>query len=509
MALAGAGLLSDSTSASAYAGRGQRAGDRPPASAWRDLARVLSSGAGLYRPGEAAYGRTVLPDNRRYAAVRPAAIVACATEGDVRAALGWARDHRMPFAPRSGGHNYAGYSTTKGLLISLRRMKGVTPSGRRLVVGGGATNSDVYDARAAGLYFPGGRCPGVGVAGLTLGGGLGFNDRKWGLTCDRLLETRLVLADGCVVRASAEENADLFWACRGGAGGNFGINTGFTFDAVDVSTQRATVFDLTFPARRGVEVVDAVQEILAQDDRNDVDVRIGFKNDGTGGAPVLWLLGQRLGDEDRLRRALAPVLRLRPGKEVVQERHFWDAQDYLMDRPGAPAAGATKSVVPGQWLKPHAVQDIIDWVGHWQPGRPGSAGYVTLFAMGGASTAPSPHETAYPHRGATFVIDIGSHWAPGTPGAVVGRLLAQVRAMHHTLCRAVGTSAAYVNFPDPDLPHWQHAYYQGNYDRLVTVKDRYDPKGLFRYGQGIGTGSRDGDPASRRPGGNPVETGMR
>ncbi len=485
-AVAGAGLLPGSAAQAAQIPMSQESGRRLPASAWRELARVLSAGANLYRPGDAHYERLMLPDNRRYAAVRPAGVVACATESDVRAALGWAADHGMPFAPRSGGHNYAGYSTTTGLLISLRRMKSVVPSGNRLVLGGGATNSDVYDARAANLYFPGGRCPGVGVAGLTLGGGLGFNDRKWGLTCDRLLETRVVLADGSLVRASAQENADLFWACRGGAGGNFGINTGFTFEAVDVSHQRACVFDLTFPLARGVKAMTALQEVLAADESNDFDVRAGFKNDGYGRGGSLWLLGQRLGDEETLRRTLAPLLRLNPDKVFVQERHFWDAQDYLMERPGSPAASASKSLVPDQWLGQQAVEDIIEWITNWQPRRPGNAGYVTLFAMGGSSTQPAPHETAYPHRRATFVIDVGSHWAPDTPHDSVEHLLAQLRTMHRTLRRTLNTTAAYVNFPDPDLPDWQHAYYRGNYERLVAVKHHYDPTGLFRYGQSIG-----------------------
>ncbi len=457
-----------------------------PASSWRSLERALSLGAGLYRPGNANYQKLVLPDNRRYAAVRPAGITACATEKDVRAALGWAADHGMPFAVRSGGHNYAGYSTTTGLLISLRRMRGVVPSGHRLVLGGGATNSDVYEAKAANLYFPGGRCPGVGVAGLTLGGGLGFNDRKWGLTCDRLVETRLVLADGSLVRASARENADLFWACRGGAGGNFGINTGFTFEAVDVSAQRATVFDLTFPVRQGVEVMAAVQEALAADEHNALDVRIGFKNEGQGNGGTLWLLGQRLGGQDSLQRALAPVLSLRPKKAFVQERHFWDAQDYLMERPGTPAASASKSLVPDSHIGRPAVEDIIGWIEDWQPGQRGNAGYVTLFAMGGSSAQPGNGETAYPHRRGTFVIDIGSHWHTDTPRQTVDGLLAQLRTMHRTLRRGLETSAAYVNFPDPDLHDWQHAYYGANYERLTDVKHHYDPTGLFRYGQSIG-----------------------
>ncbi len=125
-------------------------------------------------------------------------------------------------------------------------------------------------------------------------------------------------------------------------------------------------------------------------------MRIGFKNDGDGHGPVLWLLGQRLGDEDALRRTLAPVLCLKADKEVVQERHFWDAQDYLMERPRTPAASVSKSLVPDRFLDQHTTETIIDWVQGWQPGRTGNAGYVTLFAMGGASTAPLPARDRLP-----------------------------------------------------------------------------------------------------------------
>lgn len=226
---------------------------------------MVSPAARLFRPGDQDYASHATANNQRYASIRPAGVLSCASQDDVAEAVRWCAKHGVPFAPRSGGHSYAGYSTTSGLVISMREMRQVVPRGRRLHLGGGTTNSDVYAARDAGLYFPGGRCPGVGVAGLTLGGGLGFNDRKWGLTCDRLVETRLVLSDGSVVRAADNENADLFWACRGGAGGNFGINTGFVFDAVPVGRLRATVFDVFFDLRAGVQVMNEVRNILDAD----------------------------------------------------------------------------------------------------------------------------------------------------------------------------------------------------------------------------------------------------
>ncbi|MBT2511614.1 FAD-binding oxidoreductase [Streptomyces sp. ISL-98] len=461
-------------------------GAGPDRAAWHELRRGLSRAAGLYGPGSNDFHTLATPDNLRYAHVRPAGIVACATAKDVQAAVRWAAEHGLPLAPRSGGHNYAGYSTTSGLLITLRRMKSLAVRGTRLHLGGGATNSDVYEARSANLYFPGGRCGGVGVAGLTLGGGLGFNDRKWGLTCDRLVETRVVLADGSLVRAADDENPDLFWACRGGAGGNFGINTAFVFDAARVDDQAATVFDLSFELKAGVRLVALLQEILEADRAGDFDVRIGFKNTGEGTAAVA-LLGQRLGGEDGLREALAPVLELGPVREFIEQRHFWSAQDHLMEKPGAGGASASKSLVPNRWLRPGTVESVIEWVRHWRPGTTGNSGYVTLFAMGGHSAAPGAGETAYRHRDATFVIDIGTHWKPDTPRTVVEDLLAQTRSMHRTLSRDLKTSAAYVNFPDPDLADWRSAYYGDNYERLVGVKRRYDPSGLFHYDQAVGT----------------------
>ncbi|MFD7659025.1 FAD-binding oxidoreductase [Actinosynnema sp. NPDC059797] len=455
-------------------------------SAWQELRQALSPAARLVLRGDPTYSERAAVDNQRYAPVLPAGVLACACEADVQAALRWCAKHGMPFAPRSGGHNYAGFSTTTGLVISLRPMDRVEPRGQRLHLAGGATNSDVYAARGAGLYFPGGRCGGVGVAGLTLGGGIGFNDRKWGLTCDRLVETHVVLADGTLVRAAEDENSDLFWACRGGAGGNFGVNTAFVFDAVPVKSLRATVFSLTFDLDSSEDVVQELQSLLDSDHTDDLDVRIGFTHKGDG-TTQLWVLGQRLGPKEDLFRLFRSLLLLRPTRmPTIDEREFWSAQDFLMDKPSTKDCYASKSLVPDRWLRPDAVAAIAEWTRTWQPGPGRATGFVTLFAMGGASARVRPDETAFPHRRGRFIIDIGTHWAAGTPEDEVNALLAQTRAVHNTLRHHLVTDAAYVNFPDPDLSGWQHAYYGANHQRLTQVKRHYDPTGLFRYPQAIG-----------------------
>ncbi|KJY44460.1 hypothetical protein VR46_20380, partial [Streptomyces sp. NRRL S-444] len=152
--------------------------------------------------------------------------------------------------------------------------------------------------------------------------------------------------------------------------------------------------------------------------------------------------------DERRGRAL---LELRPAREFIEQRQFWAAQDHLLEKPGTPDDYASKSLVPDRWLSPGTVESVVEWVRDRQPGAPGHAGYVTLFAMGGASGRPEPGETAYPHRDATFVIDIGTHCKADTPQAGVRRQLARTRALHRTLSRDLEARAAYVNFPDPDL----------------------------------------------------------
>ncbi|WP_117209887.1 FAD-dependent oxidoreductase [Allorhizocola rhizosphaerae] len=484
-ATAALGMLGGLAAEAARAGETRRADER----AWAALKTGLSPQATLYRPGVAGYETARKPWNGRYADVYPDGVVRCATTQDVQLAVRWAKDNGVPLAARSGGHNYAGYSTTNGLVVDIRRIRSVVPGTHRsgtptLTLGGGCTNSDVYDKRKYNLYFPGGRCGGVGVAGLALGGGLGFNDRKWGMTCDRMLRTEVVLADGNVVRCDASNLEDLFWACRGGGGGNFGINTGFVFESVDVGEMMSTVFDITLRLEHAPKVIAAVQGILHDDRNNNFDIRVGFINPGKRDQrPRTWLLGHYLGPEKELRKHLAPILALRPSKQEIGEHSFWAGQDKLLEPP-SPETLASKSLVPKEWLTPSAVQIMADSIADWQPAAEGNAGFVTLFAMGGVIDSTRPWETAYVHRGAKFVIDIGTVWHGKEE---VGRQArARQAATYAKLAAELKTTAAYVNFPDPDLPQWWSAYYGGNYNALLDVKRRYDLHRVFHYTQGIG-----------------------
>lgn len=180
-------------------------------------------------PGQHPYAALATPRNLRYAALMPKAVAQCRNAEEIATAIAWARRTETPFALRGGGHNYADASSSRGLIISARRMKCASLKGTTLRAQAGVQNADLARLLPQGgnstLLLPGGTCPNVGVVGLTLGGGIGPNAPWAGLTADRLREVTMVTATGDVVTANARENADLFWALRGAAGGNFGAVT--------------------------------------------------------------------------------------------------------------------------------------------------------------------------------------------------------------------------------------------------------------------------------------------
>ena len=202
----------------------------PSGRALRELERALAGD--VVTPTESAYASARLLFNRRFDGVRPRAVAFCANATDVQKAVRWARRYGVRIAARAGGHSYGGYSVGSGLVVDVSRMSriSVDARARTATVGAGARLIDVYrELWKHGLTIPGGSCPSVGIAGLALGGGVGFSSRKLGLTCDNVRGLRIVTADGRARNAGARQHADLFWACRGGGGGNFGIVTRFLF----------------------------------------------------------------------------------------------------------------------------------------------------------------------------------------------------------------------------------------------------------------------------------------
>jgi FAD/FMN-containing dehydrogenase len=461
---------------------------RRPRPDWDQLSRELHGR--VLRPGQDGYAAASLPYNRRYAAIRPQGVALCADAADVAAALRWARRYELPFAARSGGHSYGGYSTSRGLVISLAPMRSVRVDRRQLTItaGAGARNRDLYAGlQDSGVAVPSGRCPSVGISGLLLGGGFGFSSRHLGLTCDQLLETELVTASGQIVRVTRASHPDLFWACQGGGGGNFGINTRFTLRATPVG--RVSVYRLEWPWSQAAAALGAVLALMsdapaALSCRVGLDVRGG--GPAAGGTPERGVsaLGLYFGPSSDLAGLLAPVLSaVRPASRQIEDRDYVSAQAFLA-RNVPSGRFASRSRFLRQALPAAGIDTAVRWAQRWPGSANASGGGMTLFAWGGQISQVRPAATAFVHRDAAFLMDTETSWTDHDPRRVVSAGLDWLDGIYQAL-RPFGTAQAYQNFIDPALAGWPGAYYGANLPRLEQVKRDWDPDRAFRFPQAI------------------------
>lgn len=450
---------------------------------WNDLARRLKGP--LLRPGDFGFGASALPNNLRYASVRPAAVAFCEDAHDVSAAIAWAREYEIPFVARSGGHSYAGYSTTTGLTIDLGRMRavGYDPASGVATVGGGAHNADVFAAlRPVERAITHGRCHGVGIAGLALGGGVGFNDRSYGVTCDHLLETTIVTADGKIRTVSASEEPDLYWACRGGGGGNFGIHTSFRFRTFPVD--RLTVFDLVwtqriddaFPAL--LRALDAAPSALGSK-LSIVAPSAAQRSAGIGLS--IELIGQLRGTPAELAEILGPVYRIARPNGQVRRLRYWDGQDVLSEA-GTPEFFHESSRFFNGPISDRAIGIILAAM-RQAPNLSQSASFK-LFQTGGAMNALASDANAFVHRESRWLSSIALVWGRIDSDAAVQRALAWQQTSYEAYVPLAG-GGAYQNFIDPALRDWKQAYYGTNLSRLEQVKARFDPDRVFRFAEAV------------------------
>jgi FAD/FMN-containing dehydrogenase len=264
VAALGAGTLVAEPSSSAMGSRGLVVPSitRPAPVTLEALGRALDGR--LVLPSNARYASSRLVYDLRYETERPLAVAYCASPLDVARCLQFTRQHKIAPIPRSGGHSYGGYSTGSGLVIDVSAMNRTSfdATNGTALVGAGISLIDLYAAcAAAGALIPGGSCPTVGIAGLTLGGGVGVLGRKYGLTCDNVREVEIVTADGQLLRCNEQSHADLYWACRGGGGRNFGVVTTFAFATHPIA--ELSLFTIDWPWSRASDVLGSWQRWMA------------------------------------------------------------------------------------------------------------------------------------------------------------------------------------------------------------------------------------------------------
>jgi FAD/FMN-containing dehydrogenase len=448
---------------------------------WDEL-RGLVNGQ-LRLPGDHGFDERSQPFNQRFRDVRPAAVLSAAGPADISRAIGWSRGKAIPIVARGGGHSYAGNSVNRGLVLDLRDINDVhvDPSTALVTIGGGTQTRKISAAlREHGLIFPLGNSDDVGIGGLVLGGGVSVVSRAIGLTCDSLVSTDIVLADGSTVTCSDTENADLFWACRGGGGGNFGVNTSFTFQARPTPATSTCLVTWDWP--HAIDVLAIMQQVMLTAP-NGFATRIGISR-AAGQNGVVSVIGQYLGPAVELRELLSPALAVAQASRVnIVDRTYWDAADYLHHATAGGSFAVRTRCVPGP-LAEGGLRAMVTAVDKW-PGsaNPDGAG-AALFTWGGAINDVPVTQTAFPHRDTQFLLSMDTSWQSEEPPAVARDNLDWLRVLHEDM-REFATPASYVNFTDPDLDDWRTAYHGLNAPRLAETKRRYDPDRVFSFSQAI------------------------
>lgn len=478
-----------------------------------ELARALRGR--LVLPGDPRYEAARLIWNSRYDDARPAAVIEVADAADVRTAVDFARANDQRMTARSGAHSFAGYSTGNGLVVDLSGLTGVAigSDGESATLGAGATTLPTYRALwPHRMAISGGTCPTVGIPGLTAGGGLGVLSRRHGLTCDNLVEAEIVTADGRLVRAGEQENADLYWATRGGGGGSFGIITALTFRLVPVDMP-FTFAELRFPWSAAERVLAAWQSWLPSSPRETwTAVELTTQDPTEHSAPGVMVELVHAGapaEADRLIADLAHAVGVPPEHRTSHSGPFVDIESgfyckglrpkecSLADK--APdgrfprqAFYAKSDVASGPWAA-EGLAVLREWIERRQRDRTltprrfspsHTIGKVLVEAADGAVNEPAAEATAFVHRSNLFVSQYQARWHASAPHDVVTANLEWTDGLYRAV-EPYRSGFAYQNYIDAGLEDWEHAYWGSNLARLRRVKSRYDPQDFFRFPQSI------------------------
>jgi FAD/FMN-containing dehydrogenase len=466
---------------------------------WLALQHKLSTGK-LVRPGQRDYDTAKELFDPMYDSLRPAGIAYCGRPSDVAACLSFCTHFSMPLRVRSGGHSYEGWSSlNNGLIIDVTTMSGFKVGTGNVTVGSGIRLIDFYSGLAAhGKAVPGGSCPSVGIAGLTLGGGIGVLARIYGLTCDNLESVDVVTADGSTLTCTAKNgHSDLFWASQGGGGGSFGVATSFTFKTHDLGS--LYLFGYSWDWKYAARVVRAWQSWAPHaPDALWANMHLGAN---TGGAPGISAGGTYVGSLAGLDRLLDQFLHLvgePPTDQFVAPNTFLEA---MLAEAGCENLNSchlspvgTVQRVP--WFaksdffaKPldaaginvllHGIEALAG-----VRGAAGGNGSISFDALGGAVNRVKPQATAFVHRDALWVSQYYTDWT--WPRSASGRTN-QFKWMtsFYDALHPHANGQAYQNYIDADLKDWQSEYYGINYPRLQEVKTTYDKKRLFNFPQAI------------------------
>ncbi len=437
-------------------------------------------------------GEVILPGEPDYGSARrlwngmidkhPAVIVRCKGIADVIHAIRFAREHELPVAVRGGGHNVSGNAVIEGGMVvdlSLMRSVHVHPGEKRVWAEGGAKLGDIdHETQAFGLAVPIGVVSRTGIGGLTLHGGYGFLTRKYGLTIDNMLSATVVTADGRLLYADKNENADLFWALRGG-GGNFGVVTSFEFQLHPVGPE-VWIAQVLYPVSQAKKVLQAFRSYQQNwpDELSGIAV---FWNapaeepipEEFRGTAVIILVACYCGDVREGEQAIQPLRELAtPVADFSSRMPFLEAQQIFDPEYPDGRRYYWKAINID-----HLEDPVIDaLIGHAAK-RPSDLTSLDVWMAGGAVSRVKPEDTAYAHRGIPFMIGIEANWE--NPSEDEDNIRWS-RELFEDMKR-FSSGGTYLNFPGfvEEGEALIKSSYAGNYRRLQSIKAKYDPDNFF------------------------------
>jgi FAD/FMN-containing dehydrogenase len=425
---------------------------------------------------------------------RPALIARCASSGDVAAAVNLAREEDLVVAVRSGGHSVAGMSIAEdGILIDLSLMKeiDVDPEARTASAGAGVLWGE-FDAATQehDLHTPGGRVTTTGVGGFTTGGGYGWTSSKHGLTSDNLISAEVVTADGEVLTASADENPDLFWGIKGG-GCNFGVVTKFEYRLHPLGP---TVFAglAAWPVEKAPEVIRGWRDYVdsAPDELSTAMVILtappeDFVPKEVQGKPIVGLAGMYVGDPADGEKAFEPLKDMQPDMDLIGPMPY-TAFQALLDPGNQPGF---RNYWRGEYLTELSDEAIDTYVE--QAKEPLSPfNQIIVFRIGQGVKAAGDDDSAFSHRDADYMIHPIAMWEDPADDE---RLIGWVRQFSEAM-QPFKSGGVYLNFT-PESDRIRDAFGEDKYEKLVALKDKFDPENLFQHNQNIKPSREAGVPA--------------
>lgn len=434
----------------------------------------------IVRPWDSGYDEARQEWNRRINKF-PYAIAYCENKEDVSRSIKWARMRGVPLRLRGGGHHYEGYSVgNDALVIDVSHMNNVSVEDNTLIAEGGASNAELYRAVGhLGYAFPGGTCPTVCASGLTQGGGWGLSCRMMGLTCDSLKSAELIDGCGRLIRANKNNNEELFWALRGGGGGNFGVVTKLKFRLPKLRPKTVTLVELYYPdtdAMAQTRFWETWQHWLpCADERVTLQASIYYSAEE---GFAVKSRGMFYGGPEQAKEAVAQLAEL-PGCEAAfKPMTFYEATQAI----GSKYPPSEKFKSTGRFvthpLQLEQIAHMVETLRCYPKGSVFTA--YSLYALGGAVSRRNPEETAFFYRDAQYIAGLQSVWVKDEfedEGIEwVDRNFPYLAGI---------TAGSYINFPYSNLTDYMRAYYGANAGRLSRIKRTYDPYNVFRFQQSI------------------------